>query len=129
MKTLLLPCLLIPLLFSACVPFNYNATTRMYRDKQDIQDGVLIAGQEMKRFRKAWGNPTKTFSRRFVTDYRPSSCSAEKSVIGWPVDSATKENQAATWREDWRAFCQLCGVSWATCWFVVVGRRSKTSLR
>lgn len=64
-----------------------------------------------------------------VTDYRPSSCSAEKSVIGWPVDSATKENQAATWREDWRAFCQLCGVSWATCWFVVVGRRSKTSLR
>lgn len=55
------------LLVTGCVPLNYNATAKMYRDRSDIQKGVLIAGQPMKRFRGAWGDPTKTFSRRFNT--------------------------------------------------------------
>jgi hypothetical protein len=55
------------LLVAGCVPLNYNATAKIYQDRSDIKKGVLIAGQPMKRFRGAWGDPTKTFSRRFNT--------------------------------------------------------------
>ncbi len=55
------------LLVAGCVPFNYNATAKMYRDRSDIKNGILITGQPMKRFRSVWGDPTKTFSRRFNT--------------------------------------------------------------
>ncbi|HVU08071.1 MAG TPA: hypothetical protein VHG89_05965 [Verrucomicrobiae bacterium] len=53
------------LLLSGCVPFNYNATVKMYRDDSDIKQGVLVSGQSQKRFRSIWGLPTKTYSRRF----------------------------------------------------------------
>ncbi len=68
-STLILSALAI-LVLVGCVPFNYNATTRIYQDRSDIKKGVLIAGQPMKRFRGAWGDPTKTFSRRFNTGAR-----------------------------------------------------------
>lgn len=72
MKTFLLLLGVTALISSGCVPFNYNATARIYRDKSDIKDGILIAGQPMKRFRSVWGNPTKTFSRRFDTGAKGS---------------------------------------------------------
>jgi hypothetical protein len=50
---------------SGCVPLNYNATAKMYRDRSDIKKGILISGQPMRRIRSVWGDPTKTFSRRF----------------------------------------------------------------
>ena len=58
------------LLVVGCVPLNYNATAKIYQDRSDIKKGILIAGQPMKRFRGAWGDPTKTFSRRFNTGAR-----------------------------------------------------------
>jgi hypothetical protein len=63
-KTLLLIYLGI---LTGCVPFNYNATVAMHRDKSNIQNNILISGQPQKRFLSIWGAPTRTYSRRFDT--------------------------------------------------------------
>lgn len=72
MKRLIIPCLFLVLTLSACVPLNYNATAKIYRDKSNIRNNILIAGQPMRRFQSIWGPPTRTFSRRFNTGAKGS---------------------------------------------------------
>ena len=56
-------------------------------------------------------------------------CCGPGSLISWLISQTPMDNQAANLTWDWRAFCQLSGVSWPTSWLVVRGRRSSTSLR
>jgi hypothetical protein len=65
MKSLVSSLAALLLLCPGCVPFNYNATARMYRDKSNIKNNILITGQPRNRFQSVWGPPTRTYSRRF----------------------------------------------------------------
>jgi hypothetical protein len=65
MKTPLMLIAAVPLFCVSCVPFNYNATARIYRDRANIRNNLLITGQPRKRFQSVWGPPTRTYSRRF----------------------------------------------------------------
>ncbi len=60
MKPLILLCL--ALFECGCVPFNYNATAQMHRDKSNIKNNILITGQPRNKFQSIWGAPTKTYS-------------------------------------------------------------------
>lgn len=44
---------------------NYNGTARIWRDRSNIKQNILITGQPRKRFQSVWGPPTKTYSRFF----------------------------------------------------------------
>jgi hypothetical protein len=53
------------LLTQGCIPFNYNGTARIYRDRSNIRQNILITGQPQRKFQSIWGPPTRTYSRHF----------------------------------------------------------------
>lgn len=116
MKRLILPCLALALTLaiSACVPFNYNATAKIHRDKSNIKNGILIAGQPMRRFQTMWGPPTRTYSRRFNTGSKGSF------VVGFGASGSFVANSRESYdlwfykeKETTLVFCRQELVYWS----------------